>query len=124
MIAHGITINYPVEPTVVHDHIGVAILVEKRRERRETLVDVAPQQDAAARHDVIGDKQVDVLVVETEEQAAPESADGYASVALVEVEDIAVAARIVEFGCERFGDCVDVRLLAEVDTRLNDLDAN
>ena len=99
MIAHGIAIDYPVEPAVVNDHIGVAVLVEKRRERRDTLVDVAPQQDAAARHDVLGDEQVDVAVVETEEQAAPESADRYATVAFVEVEDVVVAARIVEFGC-------------------------
>src|SRR5580704_2467561 len=118
MVAEGVAIDDPIELAVVQNYVGVAILRNERSDIPDAIRDITAQQNTAARNYILRHQQIDVAVIEAKEQPPPEAADVNALIALIEVRDVVVAARVVELRGQRVDDTVNVRLFAVIDSRL------
>src|SRR5262245_58662737 len=99
--ARRVRVVHPEQPAVGDHQIRVAIEREKRRELLYSLPYVAQEHDPAVRGDFVAQQDLIGPEPQGEHELPPERADLQPATAVVLIEHIVFAARVVELTCPR-----------------------
>ena len=119
--AAGVGVDHPVHLAVRHDHVGIVVVHQERRDLFQTVVDVAVDQDLRIGLDIRRNEHLQRALADGEQQAV-EEVQLDAARAFVRAVHVGLAAGIVEFLLGRICNDVVVRGFAEVDLRAGDRD--
>ena len=103
---------------VADDDVRIRIVREQWHQRRHAIAHVATHQQPALLVDVVTKRQLrEVTAFERDENAAQESAEEDAAVALIGRQIVRLALRVIEFLLPRLHVDVGVGQFAEIDLR-------
>ena len=119
MVGHRVPVQHPVNPAVDHHHVGILVEAEKWRERRDSILDGAIEEDLGRGGELRTDQEVDVTETHRERQAAQSRGQRHPRLARP-VREFVGLKRVVELRLLRIGQHVIRGVPAEVDARLGD----